>query len=491
MKVFGNRILFVISLCICLIFSACSSSAQDIKKPNVSGSFYPANPKELSEKIDSYLNKAILPEIDGDVIAIISPHAGYVYSGAVASYGFKTIEGKDYKTIIVIAGSHRHSINEISVWPKGVFRTPLGEIEVDSKFASRIIKHMDNARFIPEAFEREHSLEVQLPFFQKVLGRVKIVPIIMCGSDLSNSEALALTLMELIGGRDDVLIVASTDLSHYHSYEKANAMDRKTLSYLESLDFNGLWTEALDRNVELCGLAPVLTVLAYAKKNRADLKILKYANSGDVTGDLSRVVGYASAVIYKGENNAKGEEMLSIEQKKELLKIARDSMEKYVKTKKRLSPSVDDSGLKRIQGAFVTLNKSGNLRGCIGRIISDSPLYEVVNEMAVEAAADDPRFPPVSVEELEDIEIEVSALSPIGQVNDVNKIEVGKHGIIIRQGFYSGLLLPQVATDHKWNRETFLDNTCRKAGLSQNCWKDKTTQIYSFSAEVFSEESVK
>lgn len=487
-RVSGDRIflLFIFAL---VFLNACSSGAQEIKYPNVSGSFYPSDPKVLLNKIDSYLKEAIVPEIGGRIIALISPHAGYEYSAAIAAHGYKLIQGKQYKTVIVLAPSHYHNFTGISIWPQGKFNTPLGDIEVDADFASKVMKKLEWAKFVPEAFAREHSLEVQLPFVQKVLPRAKIVPIVMGSPNPPNSEALASVLKEIIGQRDDVLIIASTDLSHYHLYQEANSIDKTTIGYFVSLDCKGLWLAYLSGDAELCGLGPVMTVLSYAKDNQAKIKILKHANSGDVTGDFSRVVGYTSAVFYR-EDNPKGDAMLTIEQKKTLLKIARESMENYVKTGKRKELAVDDPVLKRHRGAFVTLNKSGLLRGCIGRIVSDAPLYEVVADMAIEAAIDDPRFPPVTAKELKDIEIDISALSPIEEIKDVNKIEVGKHGIIMRKGFFSGLLLPQVATEYGWDRETFLKHTCLKAGLPEDAWKDKSTQISIFSAEVFSEKSI-
>jgi len=490
----GNKFIALTLFCACVVvFSACSGGAQEIKEPNVSGAFYPANPKTLSNQIESFLNKATIPEIEGDIIALISPHAGYIYSGSVAAYGYKAIKNRNYKTVVVIAPSHYYGFRGISVWPKGKFRTPLGDIEVDSKFASEIIKSIQSAQFIPEAFNKEHSLEVQLPFLQKVLGDFKIVPIIMGNPSLSNSQDLASVLVELVNKRKDVLIVASTDLSHYHPYAEANLMDKKTMYYLEKLDYNGLFSKCSVKETEMCGLGPTMAVLALAKEINTELKTLKYANSGDTSGDLSRgVVGYVSAVVFKKDKKQEGEEeMLSKEQKKALIIIARDSMENYVRSRKRISFSVDDHQLKRDQGAFVTLHKHGELRGCIGRVVSDSPLYQVVADMAVEAAVGDPRFPPVTQGELKDIEIEISAMSPLEEIKDVNKIEVGKHGIIIRRGFFSGLLLPQVATEYGWDRETFLDHTCQKAGLPPGSWKDKATKILIFSAEVFSEKEVK
>ncbi|MBC7330666.1 AmmeMemoRadiSam system protein A [bacterium] len=181
---------------------------------------------------------------------------------------------------------------------------------------------------------------------------------------------------------------------------------------------------------------------------------------------------------------------LRVEEKKELLNIARTSIEEYLKNRRIPTFSPSSTTLLERKGAFVTLKKAGFLRGCIGMIEALKPLYQTVAEMAVAAAIEDPRFPPLTLDELPLITIEISVLSPLEEVKDIEEIEVGKHGLYIIRGFYRGLLLPQVATENNWDRETFLQHTCLKAGLPIDCWQDPETKIYKFSAEVFSEEEL-
>ena len=497
----AQKVFFVLPI-YCLILSLdIFSFAEEIKKPNVSGAFYPCDAQTLSVQIDNFLNKANVEEVKAEIFALISPHAGYIYSGPVAAFGYKAIKSRNYKTVIILGPSHFFGFNGISVWPQGSFRTPLGDVLVDEKFTKELIAQIQKARFIPEAFAKEHSLEVQIPFLQKVLGNFsaiegggvtthcgwKIVPIVMGRLNLQDCKRLASVLKKIIAGRRDVLVVASTDLSHYHPYSEAIDIDKRTLSYIENFDFDGLWREALIGNAELCGLRSVITTLILAKEQNINgVKVLKYANSGDTAGGKGKVVGYASVIIYNEENRE--ENMLNKEEREKLLKIARDSFENYITNGERLNFTVDDSALTKVQGAFVTLNEKGQLRGCIGRIIADKPLFQVVADMAIEAATGDPRFPPVTKKELSDIEVEISVLSPFEKIDDVSKIEVGKHGIMMRRGFNSGLLLPQVATEYGWDRDTFLGHTCYKAGLPTDAWKDKATEIYIFSAEVFSEK---
>ncbi len=465
-------------------------AAEEIKQPNVAGAFYPSDPRALTKMIDDFFAKASSQKIEGEVLAIISPHAGYEFSGGVAAYGFKAIKDLKFSTVIVIAPSHYADFKGSSIWLSGAFKTPLGEIPVDSQLGAKIVIENENIRFLPLAFQKEHSLEVQLPFLQSIFKEIKIVPIIMGALDLEDCRILADALVRAVGIRKDVLIVASSDMSHYHGYNEAVTIDKRTLKFLENFDILGLWKAGIKREVELCGLSPVVTALLYSKARGANaVRIIKYANSGDVTQDYSKVVGYASALIYKPETPKGEKKMLSDIQKKKILEIARESLESYVKSRKRLNFTCADAELNQNRGAFVTLTEKQELRGCIGRIVADSPLCSVIADMAIEASSNDPRFYAVKPDELREIEIEISVLSPIEKISDINQIEVGSHGLIIRKGPNSGLLLPQVATEYGWDRLTFLEQTCHKAGLPKDAWKTGA-EISIFSAEVFSEKSV-
>ncbi|MDP3143728.1 MAG: AmmeMemoRadiSam system protein B [Candidatus Omnitrophota bacterium] len=464
------------------------SWSDEVKAPNVAGGFYPSNPKELSLMIDGFLNAASVEELS-DIVALVSPHAGYQYSGQVAAYGYKAIKGKKYSTVIVLAPSHYVGFPGISVWGSGKFRTPLGDIPVDSELVARLIKENPQISFIAEAFLKEHSLEVQLPFLQKALTDFKIVPIVMGQLNFKDCQRFADTLTNTVGDRKDILVVASTDLSHFHPANEAQMLDRQTLNYLSQFDAKLLWENSSKYDPSVCGLAPIISTLLYAQApGDKNIKILKYAHSGDVTGDLSSVVGYVSAAIYKSDNPKGANNMLTTEQRKKLLEIARQSLETFVKTGKRLDFSTNDPVLKKVSGAFVTLKEHNDLRGCIGRIVGDLPLYQVIPQMAIEAGTGDPRFHPVKEADLKDLEYEISVLSPLEKITDINRIQVGTHGIIIRKGFNSGLLLPQVATEYGWDRITFLEQTCRKAGLPADAYKSGA-EITIFSAEVFSEKS--
>jgi AmmeMemoRadiSam system protein A len=340
----------------------------------------------------------------------------------------------------------------------------------------------------------EHALEVQLPFLQRVLGPFRLVPIVMGDQNYDLSRALGVSLAKLMQGTN-TLIVASSDLSHFHPYDEAVRLDRKTLNAVEEWDYFNMSRNFERRIWEACGGGPIVAAMIAAERlgaNRA--KILKYANSGDVTSEKGRVVGYG-AVALVAEESRTGPKVpefsLRQREKDELLKIAKKSVEIAVKERtlyKCAAPGI--ASLEQDRGAFVTLKKKGQLRGCIGYIAPAKALYLTVRDVAAAAAVEDPRFEPVMPSELGDLEYEISVLSPLRRVTDVKQIQVGRHGLIVNKGNYEGLLLPQVPTEQRWDRMTFLGQTCVKAGLPTNAWKDEETDIFSFTALVFGEHKL-
>jgi len=342
----------------------------------------------------------------------------------------------------------------------------------------------------------EQSIEVQVPFLQIVLKDVPIIPIIIGSMDWSVLENLGQQLGKF-AQKHDVLIIASSDLSHYHPYKECQNIDQKFIKLLEKQDVNELYQALMSQEVEACGGGPILSLLIAAQANKATtIKPLKYANSGDVPfGDKSRVVGYLSVAIYKGNNPKPNEQpksgYLNRSEQAFLLDLAENVIQACVKGKPIPQPTDIPTICKEKRGAFVTIEEHGQLRGCIGYILPMYPLYETVIEVAQSAALKDPRFNPIQPKELPDLEIEISVLTVPEKITDPSIIEVGKHGIIMKRGFYQGLLLPQVATDYGWDRETFLEHTCLKAGLPRDAWKDKNTEISIFSAQVFNRETLK
>ena len=468
-------------------------SKQNIRESVIAGSWYPGDPARLTKDIQGYLAQVPEHKIDGELVALISPHAGYQYSGQVAAYAYKLLEGKHYDIVVIVAPSHRAYFKGASVYPLGGFRTPLGIVPVAEEITKDLLKKSPLINSLPQAHSQEHSLEIQLPFLQVVLKDFRLVPIVMGEQDLATCEELGRVIAAEIKGKN-ALVIASTDLSHFHPYDKAKALDQVVLDRVNAFDPEGLSRELGQGSCEACGGGPVVAVMLAARALGADKgEVLHYANSGDVTGDRSSVVGYMAAVLSKSAKaqraNKKGKVGVDLglneEEKKTLHDIAHTVIWNKASGKAVPEFHVESERLKELRGAFVTVTKKGSLRGCIGHIRGLKPLYITIEEMAACAAFDDPRFPPITKNELKDLSIEISVLTPFKEITDVSEIEVGKHGIYMEREYYSGLLLPQVATEYGWDRNTFLEHTCRKAGLPPDAWKEKDTRIYIFSADIF------
>jgi AmmeMemoRadiSam system protein B/AmmeMemoRadiSam system protein A len=486
--------------------------SKEIRHPAVAGQFYPGQPVTLAKNLAEMFAKTDKPQIDGRVIGLIAPHAGYVYSGQVASYAYKAIQGLEYSDVIVIAPCHVEAFSGAAIYPGDAYGTPLGDIAIDKELSAKIGSFGKNIK-LSESGHRivsrggEHALEVQLPFLKTILGDFKLVAIVMGEQNDSTCENLAEAIYQACKGRKDVLIVASSDLSHFHDYKSAKHLDGGVAEYVNNYDYKGLLQALQSEDVEACGGGPIAAMMMAAQKlgaNRAE--VVRYANSGDVTGDSSQVVGYLAAVIFDGKSEGKvykiddSEDVeinsasavdfgLSASDKKTLLGLARQAIADGLKGKQlNLDPSQYKGVLAEKRGAFVTITIDGDLRGCIGYIRAYKPLYETIAEMAVQAAFHDPRFEPLSARELDSIELEISVLTPMILITDPGEIKVGRDGLYIVKGYASGLLLPQVAVDYNWDRDTFLNQTCLKAGIPPGTWKQKGMEIYKFQADIFGEK---
>ena len=480
----------------CVFYFSVSCYAGNIKEPNVAGAFYPEDRQELTNLVNYYIDGAKEVQVEGTPLVLISPHAGYIYSGPVAGYGFRALSGKKIQTVIILAPSHYFPFHGASVFAEGAFRTPLGDLEIDSVLARELIaKNPELLFFEPGYFEKEHAVEVQLPFLQISLQPgFKILPVLIGDVTFQECEALAAYLVQIIKDRP-ILVLASTDLSHYRPYEEAIGYDTKTVGFVKNFDAKGLWDAVADTGWNVCGSRAVVTSILYAKKANADkIDILKVANSGDTAGDKSRVVGYMSALFSRTGKESitkDGEEaMLTKEDKNRLLEIARATIEAHVTGKSIPLFKETSPGLNLKRGVFVTLRKKGELRGCIGIFSSEDPLYKTVSQMSIESCSHDFRFPSVGSLELKDIRIEISVLTEPALIDDWHKIRLGTDGVIVRQDFSSGVFLPQVATETGWDLETFLGELCsQKAGLPWDSFKDPRTKLYTFQALIFSEQA--
>ncbi|HUI85089.1 MAG TPA: AmmeMemoRadiSam system protein B [Candidatus Binatia bacterium] len=478
-----------------VIVPGCSraAGAEKVRQPGVAGSFYPADPGALTAMIDDMLAHASPPKVSDPILAVVAPHAGYPYSGPVAAYTYGALKGHKYSRVVVIAPSHYEAFDYSSVFDGDAYATPLGTVPVDKAFARQSARMDSSIRLssrghAPTPQGTEHAIEVELPWLQKVLGSFQLVPIVMGDQSYESSRALGVALARLIAG-GDTLIVASSDLSHYHPYDEAVQIDHKTLSALQDWDYFSMSRNFAMRVWEACGGAPIVAAMIAAERMGANhAELLRYANSGDTAGDHSRVVGYSSVLLLKTQKQRAAAQPFSLtaREKEELLTLARKSVEHAVRTGSTYDvPASSSRALSQERGAFVTLTKNGQLRGCVGYTSASRPLNLTVRDTATLAALRDNRFPPVTSAELGLLDYEISVLSPLRRVTDVRQIRVGQDGLIMKNGEYEGLLLPQVPTEQGWDRATFLQQTCAKAGMQLNCWKDENTDIFMFTALVF------
>jgi len=495
-------LLAITSLILCCPHRLGSAASAKVRPAGVAGGFYPADPQQLTQMVDGFLSQAAPPALNGPLVALVSPHAGYPFSGSVAAYSYALLRGRKFARVVVIAPSHYEAFPFSSIYDGDAYSTPLGQVPVDKAFAARLAAMSPLIQLSEKGHgevqgQWEHAVEDELPFLERVLGDFKLVPIVMGDQSYKASRALGVALATLIpqegensSGEFNTLILASSDLSHYHPYDDAVTEDQKTLNAIEGWDYFNLSLNSERRIWEACGGAGIVAAMIAAERlgaNRAT--ILKYANSGDTTGDKSRVVGYG-AVAFTKDSSSRGTKnadfKLSGKERSALINIARKSVDTAVRQGKLYECSPE--GLQALtldRGAFVTLKEKGGLRGCVGYIAPTKPLCMTVRDTAALAAVRDQRFPPVAAAELPLLEYEISVLSPLRRVTDWKQIQVGRDGLLVWKAESEGVLLPQVATEEHWDRNTFLNQTCVKAGLPERCWQDEDTDVFRFTAVVF------
>lgn len=467
---------------------------KSIREPRFAGQFYTADKSELIQQLEEYyreLDRQEKPAGDELLRAIISPHAGYLFSGKVAAAAFQRIPpAAHYNRIFILASSHRYSFDGAAPFCEGNYSTPIGEVDVDTRLCKKLVNDSPVFFNYPGAHDSEHSIEVQLPFLQRRLENpAPVVPVIIGTHSAATCRKIADGLRPYFTSEN--LFIISTDFSHYPGYDDAVKVDNLTAGAICSNHPENL-IAVLEENkklkvnnlaTSLCGWTSVLTLLYLTENTELQINKLKYLNSGDakIYSDRKRVVGYwAMQVIEK-----KPIFHISEEEKKEILEKARKAIETYVKTGKRgeISPALSGGILNEKTGVFVSVYIKGKLRGCIGGFAQDKTLNEMVQGMAASASCDR-RFEAVQPDELDDMELEISVLSPLKKINSVNEIELGKHGIYIKKDFRSGTFLPQVATKTGWSLEEFLGHCARdKAGIGWEGWK--TADLYTYEAVIF------
>lgn len=492
-----------------------------IREPAVAGLFYPADAKALSAALDKLLAAAPAQNL-GKLRALVCPHAGYQYSGPTAAHGYKQLAGRDVHTVILMAPSHYALFDGVSVLDADGYVTPLGQIPISPKSAELVrgrpfrLEPRGGVRRPPwsgQSFKKagsreddtpetwEHSGEVQVPFLQKSLTNFSLVSLVFGQVDpLEVANALAKHL------DDHTVLIASSDLSHYHPYEQAKGLDTGCVKAICDLDLPKL------KNAEACGIGPIQTLVHLAKAKGWQTKLLDYRNSGDTAGDKSGVVGYAAIAFFEPEATAQGSAQAGAAatgasppnaipasefneaERKQLLALARRALEASVRAGKLPEPDLKDfpPSFALPRGSFVTLTKHGQLRGCIGNIAPRLPLYQAIIENARAAALHDYRFDPVKPAELGELEIEVSVLTEPKSLSFASpddllaKLRPNVDGVILKLGFHSATFLPQV-----WekipDKVAFLDQLAQKAGAARGAWRESGTKVEVYQVEAFEE----
>lgn len=492
--------------------------AQNIRQAAVAGKFYEGDSDALSRSVARCYNEAAtiapLSKAEQDsteiVQAVIVPHAGYVFSGAVAASAFMRIDSTvHYDRIFLLGPSHHVAFDGASVANVfSAYRTPSGDVPVDTAMCNLLIKGGDGVfSYIPAAHDKEHCLEVQLPFLQYRMNDVPpIVPIILGTQNINTLKRVADKLKQYFTPNN--LFVISSDFSHYPSYRDAEKVDGNTGRAIETGRL-GDFVEALAENDSLhirnlytsaCGQCAIAVLLMMesdgnntgnAQGPAMRMRHIAYLNSGDSQyGGKDQVVGYHSFVLTRplaGEDNvpsstkeANQDSLLTENDKQQLLNVAWNAISP-AKYHREIIPT---KVFERKLGVFVTLTKNGRLRGCIGHFGEDVPLGELTKRMARAAAFEDPRFSPVREQELNDINIEISVLTPLKRIHDISEFNYGKQGIYIKKGFHSGTFLPQVADEVNWTKEEFLGHCSRdKAGIGWDGWR--SAELYTYEAIIF------
>jgi MEMO1 family protein len=473
------------------------SPAPKIREPVVAGSFYPKDAATLSRTIETLIDHATTQR-SGQLKALICPHAGYPFSGPIAASGFRLLRGLEFKTVILLGPSHYGALDVGSVSDADLFRTPLGDVPISAKsralagfspFALNPTCEVEapqwaqTAGSAPNGRDRadswEHADEVEVPFLQRTLGTFELVPVVMGEVD---PDKAASTLERVLD--DDTLIVVSSDLSHYYPYAEARRLDERCVNAICALDISAMQRQ------EACGRIPILTLLRIAKSHGWRPQLLDLRNSGDTSNDKSRVVGYAAIAFYAPDTGTG----LSESDRGYLLDLARRTLQAATTGGKSSAPTAKlvPAALTARKGAFVTLTRHGVLRGCIGNIMPVRPLYEAVVENTRSAALQDPRFPPVTAGETDQLSIEISVLTerqPLmfdSAVDLVGKLHPGQDGVVLRIAAGTATYLPQVWTEIP-DKIEFLNSLAEKAGGRFDDWRKPGTTASIYHVESFQE----
>lgn len=479
-----------------------------VRPAALAGTWYEADAETLRKQVQDYLSAVPQSDFAGYPVALLAPHAGHRYSGALAARSYALLQGRTYGRVFVLGPAHRTALKGVAL-PAGVthFETPLGQIPL----AMDVLQELrERPLFVehPSAHRQEHSIEIHLPFLQVVLPRgFELVPLVVAGLNRAEIEATAAVLREVIRPGD--LLIASSDFTHYgerFSYlgppgkefgpaaasQKLQALLDSAWQAIAARDAEAFLRHKVETRDTICGYLPIALLLKVVTPEAVP-QLLGTGMSGEKTGSYAESVSYLAAAFaglwpYLG---VAGEGALTVGEKDALLTLARRQVNAFVNGQERLTPEALGGALTpRLQansGTFVTLKQQGRLRGCIGNIMPVKPLVQGVLDNAVNAASFDRRFKPVRPDELSGITVEVSVLTTPVERDDWRDLVLGRDGIIVSKPGGSAVFLPQVAVEQGWTLEETLEHLSSKAGLGRDGWRDGAT-FQAFEAIVFHEE---
>jgi AmmeMemoRadiSam system protein B/AmmeMemoRadiSam system protein A len=476
----------------------------DVLKSTLAGTWYKADPNALRADLAGYFQKATV-EPKGDVVALILPHAGYQYSGPTAACGVQSL-GHRFKRVVVIGPTHRLPMEDLFSVPRAThYETPLGRVPLDVEFAEKLLKY-PLFQDVPAAYQQEHSVQIEVPLLQYQLRDFKLVLIVAGQCSYETIAKAGRILASLIDA--DTLVVASSDFTHYgpqYQYvpfkenipEGLKKLDMGAFEFIAKLDAKGLLGYTDTTGATICGRVPIAVLLETLGQD-AKAELVRYATSGGLTGDYTNSVSYLAAAFHGKWATAAApsaapasQAALSPEDKKQLLSLVRRTI-RYTLDHQRVPEPADlnfaaSEALKPPRATFVTLKKNGQLRGCVGDIFPQRPLYKSVITNAIYAGFGDRRFPQLQKDEYDQIKVEISALTPPTPVASWRDIRLGVDGMVLNKEGHSAVFLPQVAPEQGWDLETTLQYLSEKAGLPADAWKEGASFLV-FQADVFGEE---
>lgn len=451
-----------------------------VRQPAVAGLFYPADPVLLRRQISQFMQTASVGAATPK--ALVAPHAGYVYSGPVAASAYTAIRDlrQQIGRVVLLGPAHRVYVRGLAAVSVDVFRTPLGDVPVDTKAVRDLAAEFAFVDMADEAHADEHSLEVHLPFLQETLGEFCLIPLAV---GAATPEQIDMVLARLWGG-PETLIIISTDLSHYHPYSTAVEIDRKTSNAIQALE-----PEAIGED-HACGRIPLCGLLREARRRGMTAQTIDLRNSGDTAGTKDRVVGYGAYLFFEPPENE-----FSESHRKVLNRLAWHSIRCGLRD--GIPPTVQyhelESLLRKVRGSFVTLTKDGKLRGCVGTISPQRPLAVDVVKNAYAAAFKDPRFDAADRVEIDELRLQISVLSqPVelrfeSELDLLRQIHRGVHGLILTDGAQHATFLPAVWETIR-EPEDFLSQLKKKVGLASDYWSE-SIQAKRYTTETWSADS--